>query len=110
MMFDNTVTMGNLLQILAMMLGGLYFVWVMEKKISILTVTQTNLTERLTKIDVELQQLTKIAIDIARQDERMSSQDTRMQELSNRVEDISKLTTLLLPAPTNRSRTRRNKG
>ena len=108
-MFDNTVTMGNVLQIVAMMLGGLYFVWVMEKKISILAITQTALTDRLTKIDVELQQLTKITVDIARQDERMTAQDTRIQELSNRVEDVYKLTTLLLPAPMARSRTRRNK-
>lgn len=108
-MFDNTVTMGNVLQIVAMMLGGLYFVWIMEKKISLLALTQTNLTERLSKIDVELQQLTKITVDIARQDERMTAQDTRIQELSNRVEDVYKLTTLLLPAPAARPRTRRNK-
>lgn len=108
-MFDNTVTMGNVLQIVAMMLGGLYFVWIMEKKISLLALTQTNLTERLSKIDVELQQLTKITVDIARQDERMTAQDTRIQELSNRVEDVYKLTTLLLPAPAGRSRPRRSK-
>lgn len=108
-MFDNTITMGNVLQIVAMMLCGLYFVWVMEKKISLLALTQTNLAERLSKIDIELQQLTKITVDIARQDERMTAQDTRIQELSNRVEDVYKLTTLLLPAPAGRPRPRRNK-
>lgn len=109
-MFDSTITMGNILQIVAMLLGGLYFVWVMDKRIAILNMTQATFTERLTKIDVELQQLTKITVDIARQDERMTAQDTRVQELSNRVEDLSKLTTLMLPAPSGtRSNPRRKK-
>lgn len=105
-MFDSTVTMGNLLQIIAMLLGGLYFIWVMEKKISILAINHTNFSERLTKIDIELQALAKITVEIARQDERMTAQDKRLQELSVRIEDLSKLTKLLLPV----GRARRSKG
>ena len=96
-MFDNTITMGNLLQIIAMLLGGLYFVWVMEKKIALLTVTQTTFAAKLTEIDTEVKNITKITVEMAIQNERLVALDKRLNELSIRIEDTGKLTKLLLP-------------
>lgn len=104
-MFDNTITMGNVLQIIAMLLGGLYFIWVMEKKISLLAITQTNFAGKLSEIETEVKNLTKITLEIAVQGERMNALDRRLNELSIRIDDQSKLTKLLLPP----ARVRRNK-
>lgn len=101
-MFDNTVTMGNVLQIVAMLLGGLYFVWIMEKKISILALTQTNFSNKLIEIETEVKNITRITVEMAIQNERLVALDKRLNELSIRIEDTGKLTKLLLPAPRSR--------
>ena len=104
-MFDNTITMGNLIQIVAMLLGGLYFLYTIKQEIALLANSQRNFVERLGKIDTDLAQLANVTIEIARQGERMTAQDRRLQELSNRMDDLGKITKLLLPP----ARARRNR-
>lgn len=104
-MFDTTVTMGNIIQIVVILISGLIFLYRMESRLVLLTNIQENFTQRLSKIDAELEKLASVTIQIARQDERMTAQDVRLQEFSNRLEDLGKLTKLLLPP----ARVRRSK-
>lgn len=104
-MFDTTVTMGNIIQIVVILISGLIFLYRMESRLILLTNIQENFTQRLSKIDAELEKLSNVTIQIARQDERMTAQDNRLQEFSNRLEDLGKLTKLLLPP----ARVRRSK-
>lgn len=103
MVIESTISVGNLLQIVAMLAGGFYFLYTMKGEMSILTVIQKQFASRLDKIDQELVLLSKVTVDLARQDERMTAQDKRLQELSIRIDDLNKLTKLLL-SPLSRAR------
>ncbi len=85
-MFDTTINIGALLQIAAMLGGGLYFLWKIQTQLEILNNTQMSFSKKIEKIDRELEELAKVTIEIARQDERMNAQDIRLQELSIRLE------------------------
>lgn len=87
MNFDGTINLGTLLNIAAMLAGGLYFLWEVKAKLSILTNSHQGLVERLDKVDHKLEALGQTTIIIARQEERMAAQDGRIQELSNRFND-----------------------
>lgn len=78
----------TILQIAIIILGGFYFLWKIESKLQILTVSYNTVTSRLDKVDIKLDGLTAIAIQLAKQEERMNAQDNRVQELSNRIEVV----------------------
>lgn len=105
MVIDATISIGNLLQIVAMLGGGFWFLYSVKGDMSVLANVQKHFADRLDKIDKELEALAKVAIEMAKQEVRMSNMDARMQELSNRIEDQGKLVKLLLPP----IRTRRSK-
>ena len=85
--FDNTVSMGHIIQLAAILIGGFFFIWEMRTKLLMLADQQITFSSRLEKIDNEIVVITKFSIEIARQQERMLSQDHRIQELSNRLEN-----------------------
>jgi hypothetical protein len=105
MVIDATVSIGNLLQILAMLGGGFWFLYSVKGEMSGLTIIQKQFADRLEKIDKQLEILAKTTIELAKQEVRMNNIDARQQEFSNRLDDIGKLTKLLLPP----GRARRNR-
>ena len=88
MIFDSTISIGNILTIASMLIGGLFFLWRMEARIIVMTSAQEMLTNRLAVIDREIKDLAKITIEIARQDERMTNQDIRVNTLALRLDDF----------------------
>lgn len=101
-MFDNTINVGTLLQIIAMIGGGIWFLWKMDVKISLLVQRlDNNIKERdaqhtanltrFTNIDLQLKELIDTTIKIARAEERMDAVDIRIQELSNRIDSYTKV-------------------
>jgi len=90
----DAASLGNLLtglQIVAMLGGGLYFIWAMKAELHLLRATQTVFIERLDKVENKIESLTSIIIQIAKQEERMDAADKRLQELSNRLESYAGL-------------------
>ena len=79
------------LQILAMIAGGMFFLFRIESKLAVLNNVQQGFADKLTDMDKELKELAKVTIEIARQDERMTSQDLRINTLSLRIEEYLKL-------------------
>ena len=53
-MLDLSVSVGNLLQIIAMLLGGLFFLYRMEARLIVLATVQDSFVARVTAIDKEL--------------------------------------------------------
>lgn len=71
-MFDLTINLGHILNILALLLGG-----------GILAGT---LRTRLSIVEAEMKKVSEILIDVARQDVRLDFIDKRLEELKDRLE------------------------
>lgn len=84
-MFDLTINLGLVLQTMAIAGGGIYFLIQMKHELHILKHVQQAIDSRLTRIDMTIANLSNSAVEIARQDERLSAMDIRLQELSNRI-------------------------
>ena len=88
----DAATLGNwltVLQIFAILGGGMFFLYRMEGKIQLLSGAQTSLIIRLDKVDIRLEQISGVMIQLAKQEERMDAMDRRYQELSNRLNSYS---------------------
>lgn len=83
----------QILQILAMVAGGLFFLYQIKAQLILMAASQQNLSDRLKQLEVEIKQLAEVTIDLAKQGERMTALDLRMTNLSTRVDDYIKLTT-----------------
>lgn len=86
MLFDPSVTVGNILTILALAGSAAIFLYRLEGKLLILHNTQNTFTNQLDKIDKELEKLSQVTIDMARQDERISAQDMRLNMIAQRLD------------------------
>lgn len=86
-MFDLTISMGNILQIFAMLFGGLFFLYRMEARLIVLSAVQETFVNRLTNLETEVKKLADVTVEIARQDERMTSQDLRINTIAIRVDE-----------------------
>jgi hypothetical protein len=84
-MFDLTINLGMILQTLAIVAGGIFFLWEMKLQLNLLKQNQNQIDIKLEAISLKVNELGQAAIQIARQDERLNAQDLRIQELSNRV-------------------------
>ena len=83
--FEPRIDFGIILQTAAIVAGGIFFVYQMRIKIDALGRSIDVFTDRLEKIDKQIEFLGKTVIDLARLEERMNHIDGRMQEISNRV-------------------------
>lgn len=84
-------TLGNILtilQILAIISGGIWFSARMEAKIGALTSAHANFVSRLDKVDGKLDGFNNVLVQLAKQEERMTAQDSRLQELSMRIDTV----------------------
>lgn len=89
MVFDSTINLGHILSTIAFISTGYYFIWGIQTKL-LLLIQQTNTrhehnTKELIDIKVELGDLSRAAIELAKQEVRMNNFDQRLLELSNRI-------------------------
>lgn len=85
MVIDPTITTGNIIQIFILIIGGFYAIWEIKTKMALIGDRYETLTNKTTKIATELEQLAKLAVEIARQDERMAAIDRRIEDILNRL-------------------------
>lgn len=84
--------LGNVLtamQIVAILGGGMFFLYRMEGKIQLVTASQSGFIARLDKVDEKLESLTGVIIQLAKQEQRMDATDNRVQELSTRIDGMT---------------------
>lgn len=86
MTIDGSINIGNLLQIIIMLGGGIYFLYSIKTEMAVMGNIQKNFSDKLTRVDLQLEELARVIIEMAKQGERMLAQDVRMQELSNRLD------------------------
>ena len=87
MVFDTTINLGTLLQTIAMVGSFVYFLWRLSVKLEIIDTKQVNTIHKINDIEKELEKITLVIIEQARQNARLDNFDVRLQELSNRVYD-----------------------
>lgn len=109
-MIDTTISMGTLLQIAVMLVGGMFFIWRLETKILLVGTELRSVVkerdiqhhsnlDRFKEIDEQLKRLIAVTIELAQFRIRMDNTDQRLQTLSDRIEFAAKA-----------ARTTRNKG
>lgn len=103
-MFDLTVSMGNILQIIAMLIGGLAFLWRVESRVLILSNRLENIyrekdqqhrsnTDKFISIEMELKQLISVTVEQAKISERLNGFEQRINMISQRLDEgLRKLT------------------
>ena len=87
-MFDLTISMGNILQIAAMLGGGLYFLFSIKAELIKMSTIQEMFTNRLSILETDIKKLSEVTIEMARQNERMTSQDNRINTITLRLDDL----------------------
>ena len=87
MVFDTTINLGTLLQTIAMVGSFVYFLWRLSVKLEIIDTKQVNTIHKINDIEKELEKITLVIIEQARQNARLDNFDVRLQEMSNRVYD-----------------------
>ncbi len=74
-----------------MLLGGLFFLYRMEARLIVLSTVQETFTAKLREMETELKKLAEVTIEIARQDERMTSQDLRINTIALRLDEYLRI-------------------
>lgn len=84
-----TFNISNLINVLVLGIGGLWFLWRLEGKLSLLiqetTLRHQNNIEKFVVIDQKLNELVHTTVELAKVEARMNQIDIRIQELSNRI-------------------------
>jgi len=90
---DLANNLGNIIQIFVIVAGGIYFVWEMRTQLKLLRQSQDNIHDRLEKMDTEIENLAKVTIEMARQDERMAAMEQRVGDrlaaMDGRIQELS---------------------
>lgn len=95
MTFDPTLSLGNLLTILVMGVGGLFFLTSMKAQVEVLIERLRNYEEifktvhvRLDKIEFSITAISALLTKSAVQEERLDNQDKRMNEFARRLNEF----------------------
>ncbi|HLL28963.1 MAG TPA: hypothetical protein VKT73_15105 [Xanthobacteraceae bacterium] len=94
MIFDWTVTLGNVLTILGFLVTGLVAILAMKQNIAILAI-------RMSTVEKTLSEISHAVLDLARQGERLTSVERRLEDnsrirseqldaMNKRIDDISR--------------------
>jgi len=104
MTFDFTINIGTLIQLFSILGGGAFVIMRIQTQLALLVQEKriehtTNVSRfdtidgRFNSLDKELETLTRVVIDLAKQDERINAMEQRLQDLVNKV-DKTKSTTI----------------
>lgn len=90
-MFDPSVNLGNLITIVSVAVGGIWFLSNFRTDISVIVqrltqfdIEMKNLDQRLAKLGDSMDKLGDILVKIARQEERLDGMDQRMNDAAAR--------------------------
>lgn len=81
MTVDWTISLGNILQIVSVLGGGLLVLVAIRMDVQ-------NLKSDVTSIKAELKKIAEVMVITARQDERLKSQDERIKSVERGLEDL----------------------
>ena len=81
MIFNAEVTLGNVLQILAILGGGMWFMAGVKSKMELLTQALSGLDRRITSVETSISALNTTTIELARQEVRLDSHAHRLKDL-----------------------------
>lgn len=98
--FNNVLT---ILQILGILGGGVWFYAGIKQEVKSLATSSIEFAKKLEKVDQKLEGFNGVLIQLAKQEERMTSQDQRLQELSSRIAMLQ-LTQQELAKPSRRAK------
>lgn len=87
-MIDPTVSIGNLIQILVIVMGGVSVFFALRSDVRVIRHDMNNLRERQDSLNEAFKQLGDILRQVAVQDTRLVAQEERIGRLENTIEGL----------------------
>ena len=84
-MLNMTITIGNVLEIISILVGGIVFLLTIKAKLDAVIVSQDSFRLRLDAFDGEIKHLTKMTSALPVQNEKLSSFDQRITGHGERI-------------------------
>jgi hypothetical protein len=97
------ITVGNIVTITAIVLGGLWTLFSIQGKVEGVGADVKRLGKRADLIETSMEDVRKAMIQLAVQDERMNNQDARMNRLAEELRDLKHGQGFVLDLPAPRS-------
>lgn len=85
---DLTVSLGNILTIISMLIATISFAFILRGKIQEIAIQTADLREVTKEIKKDLDKLTEVMIVQSRLDERLTAQDQRSVNQGKRLDDL----------------------
>ncbi len=79
--FDPTISLGSIITAVAMLIGGIGFVWAMRGDIKLLAASLDFQSKRLEKVENSMNKVTEILVDVAAQGARLDGHDKLLDDL-----------------------------
>lgn len=89
-MFDLTINLGSLISTASFIGSGAYFIWSMRTRLEVMDTRQATVVEKISKIETELQKLTEVIIEQAKQTQRLDSFEARLQEVYSKTFSVTR--------------------
>lgn len=89
MVFDWTVSLGNIFTAIAFVGAGLLAFFALRQQVAILAIQFAMLGTRLHELEKDTDKIASALIELARQETRLSAIDMRLNDMSRRITDFS---------------------
>lgn len=89
-MFDTTINLGVLIQTIGLIGSFIYFIWSIKSKLDIMDHQHSTMIEDVKLIKMELNKITSVIIEQAKQSTRLDHLEDRVIELINKFTEIIK--------------------
>jgi len=84
------INLGNVLTIIAFIVGGLAFVYTLRSDIEVHAQRIQMIADRFGIVEVKMERLSEVVVALARQEERLLAMDQRMLAQGARIDDLSR--------------------
>jgi hypothetical protein len=82
---DWSLSLGNIITIIGLLVGGLAFAFRIDGTVSRLKDGESNTVDRISAVERDLSKITDVLVTLARQDERLNSHADRIRSLEESV-------------------------
>jgi hypothetical protein len=88
MVFTGDVSLGSLIQVAVILLGGWIFVWELRTKLEVFAATYAVFVKRIDAMGEDISELKKAVTSVAVQSERLNAIEHRLEEMHDQLMDV----------------------
>lgn len=84
-MFDATINLGTLIQIISYIAAFIYFIWTIKTRLEVMDAKQAVISEDMKDMKMELGKLIQVTVEQARHSARLDYLESRIAELAKQL-------------------------